>query len=211
MTTPPTQAEPDRRWIEALILLPITLVLAVGTQTPTLWLLVPFAWITLRGRPYEEYGLQLGDIGPLRMHVTLVLVIFGGYALLHYAFARIAFGAHFEPHVHPQLGRLLLTHLVIIGLSEEVFFRGYLQSELNRPLGRPYQVLGARVGLGLVAAALLFGLCHVIYGDFSRLRVAFFGLFAGWLRERTDGVAVPAVYHGLANVLYDFMQRSMVV
>ena len=36
------------------------------------------------------------------------------------------------------------------------------------------------------------------------------GLFAGWLRERTGTIAVPAAYHGFANLLYDFMARSMV-
>lgn len=201
----------DRRTIEALVLLPTTLVLAVGSGLPTLWLLLPFAWITLTRRPYEEYALQLGDIGTLRMHAVLLLLCFGGYALLHYGYVRATTGARFAPALHPDMPRLLLTHLVIIGLSEEVFFRGYLQTELNRTFGRPLSLWGARIGWGLLVAALLFGLCHVIYGDYTRLRVAFFGLLAGWLRERTGGVVVPAAYHGLANVLYDFMYRSMVV
>lgn len=201
----------DSRTIEALALLPVTLTLAVGLGIPTIWLVVPILWIVLTRRRFEDYGLQIGDVGSWRLHAVLVGVVFGGYALLHYGFARLAFGAHFEPTLHPELGSLVVTHVVIIGLSEEVFFRGYLQSELNRSLGRPYRLWGARIGWGLLIASLLFGLCHVIYGDFSRIRVAFFGLFAGWLRERTDGVAVPAAYHGMANVLYDFMQRSMVV
>jgi membrane protease YdiL (CAAX protease family) len=207
----PATRKLDSRTLEALALLPVTLALAVGLGIPTLWLVVPILWITLTRRPFEEYGLQIGDVGSWRLHAFLLVVVFGGYALLHYGFARLALGARFEPTLHPELGSLVVTHVLIIGLSEEVFFRGYLQSELNRSLGRPYQLWGARIGWGLVVASLLFGLCHVIYGDVSRIRVAFFGLFAGWLRERTDGVAVPAVYHGMANVLYDFMQRSMVI
>ena len=201
----------DSRTIEALILLPVTLALAVGFGVPTLWLLVPFLWITVMRRPYDEYGFQIGDVGSMRFHATLVTVIFGGYALLHYLFARFAFGAHFDPTLHPAIGQLIVTHVLIIGLSEEVFFRGYLQTELNRSLGKRFALWGAQFGWGLVIAAILFGVCHVIHGDVTRLRVIFFGLFAGWLRERTDGVAVPALYHGTANVLYDFMQRSMVV
>lgn len=204
------RARLDSRSVEPLIVLVVTLALAVGLGIPTLWLVVPFLWITFTRRSYEEYGLQLGDIGSPRLHATLVLVIFGGYAALHYAFARSVFGARFEPNLNPDLLNLVLTHLIVIGLSEEVFFRGYLQTEMNRSFGRPYKLWGARVGWGLVAASLLFGLCHVIHGDLARIRVAFFGLFAGWLRERTGGVAVPAAYHGMANVLYDFMQRSMI-
>ncbi len=201
----------DSRTIEALVLLPVTLALAVGLGIPTLWLVTPVLWLTVTGRSYEEYGLQLGRLGPWQLHVALLVGVFGGYALLHYGFAHVMFDARFEPTLHPQIGSLIVTHFLVIGLSEEVFFRGYLQTELNRSFGTPYELWGARIGWGLLAAAVLFGLCHVIYGDLTRMRVAFFGLFAGWLRERSDGIALPAAYHGLANVLYDFMQRSLVV
>ena len=77
------------------------------------------------------------------------------------------------------------------------------------PSAGPYRFLGARCGWGLILAAILFGLCHIVTGDLTRLRVVFFGLFAGWLRERTDTIAVPAAYHGFANLLYEFMARSM--
>ncbi len=199
------------RTIEALVLLPATLVLAVGIGAPTLWLLVPFVWITSQRRPYEEYGLCLGKPGSLGFHALVVTTIFGGYALLHYGFTRIAFGAHFEPTLNPNLLQLAITHIVVIGLSEEVFFRGYLQTELDKTFGKPYRLLGVQVGWGLILASLLFGLCHVITGDWGRVRVAFFGLFAGWLRARTGGVVVPALYHGFANILYDFMRRSMII
>ena len=68
---------------------------------------------------------------------------------------------------------------------------------------------GARWGPGLVAAAVLFGLCHLIDGNLVRLHVIPFGLFAGWLRERTGTILVPAAYHGASNILYYCMQRSM--
>jgi membrane protease YdiL (CAAX protease family) len=61
--------------------------------------------------------------------------------------------------------------------------------------------------VGLICA--LFGLCHIIDGNLARMKVAFFGLFAGWLRERSPSIAVPATYHGIANILYDFLQRSL--
>jgi membrane protease YdiL (CAAX protease family) len=62
----------------------------------------------------------------------------------------------------------------------------------------------------MILAAVLFGLCHLVTGDLTRLRVIVFGLFAGWLRERSETIAVPAAYHGFANVLYEFMAHSMV-
>jgi len=194
---------------EPVLLMVATLALAVGLGAPTLWLVVPFAWITWRGDPYEPYGLTLSGLGSPRFHTAVATTIFGGYALLHYAFAHFYLGRSFHPTLAPNFAELALTHLVAIGLSEEFFFRGYMQTELNRVFGRPFHLLGARFGWGLIVAALLFGVCHLLAGDITRMRVAFFGLFAGWLRERTDSIAVPAAYHGVANLLYDFMQRSM--
>jgi len=196
--------------IEGLVLILITLPLAIAYSLPTLWFVAPFAVISLSRRPYEDYGLTLHNPGTLRFHVTVCLVVFGTYALLHYAFGRWYLGRHFSPTLPPDFPRLVVDQMVLIGLSEEFFFRGYLQTQFNRWLGRPYQFLGARYGPGLIAAAVLFGLCHIVGGDVTRFRTAFFGLFAGWLRERTGTILVPAAYHGAANLLYEVMQRSLV-
>lgn len=208
---PGIDQQPRPIWlvVEALAALAITLPLAIGFRFPTVWFLVPFVIITVTGRPYERYGLSLHDPGSPRLHLITGTLIFGGYALVHYAFARFFLGQHFTLTLPPNLGETLFAQLVVIGLSEELFFRGYLQTHLNAYFGRPFQFLGARFGWGLIIAALLFGLCHIVTGDLTRMRVALFGLFAGWLRERTDTIAVPATYHGLANVLYETMARSM--
>jgi membrane protease YdiL (CAAX protease family) len=188
----------------------VTLPLAIWLRIPTLWFLVPFAIITLRRRPYEIYGLTWRNPGSVRFHLATCTMVFGGYALLHYGFARLALGLHFVPTLPPNPLETAIAQLVVIGLSEEFFFRGYLQTHLNAAYGRPNRFLGAPWGRGLVYAALLFGLCHVVTGDLARMRVACFGLFAGWLRERTGTIAVPAAYHGVANLLYEFMARSMI-
>lgn len=196
--------------IEALVALAVTLPVAIVLGYPALWFWVPFVILTVTGRPYDVYGLTLRNPGSLRFHLITAGVIFGGYALLHYAVARVALGLRFTPSLPPDLAEVIVTQLVVVGLCEEFFFRGYLQTQLNRCFDRPYQFLGVRFGAGLIVAAVLFALCHIVRGDLTQLRVVFFGLFAGWLRERTDTIAVPAVYHGVANILYQVMQRSLV-
>ena len=195
---------------EALAALAVTLPLAIWLRYPTLWFFVPFVIITVAGRPYELYGLTLRRPESLRFHLITATVIFGGYALLFHAVARFALGYRFQPTLPDDFFSVLFTQLVVVGLSEEFFFRGYLQTHLNGFFGRPFRFLGARFGWGLILAAILFGLCHVVTGDFQRMQVAFFGLFAGWLRERTDTIAVPAAYHGVANVLHETLARSFV-
>ena len=195
---------------EALIAMAITLPIAIWLRAPTLWFLVPFAIITLTRRPYEVYGLTWQNLGSLRFHLVTGGVVFGGYALLHWAYAHFFLGLRFAPTPPPNLLETAFAQLIVVGLSEEFFFRGYLQTHLNARYGRPHRFLGAAWGRGLIYAALLFGLCHIVTGDLGRMRVAVFGLFAGWLRERTGSIAVPAVYHGCANLLWEFMWRSMV-
>jgi membrane protease YdiL (CAAX protease family) len=195
--------------LEALLVLAVTLPLAIGFGVASLWFVVPFAVVTLTRRPYEDYGLTLRNPGSIGFHVRVCAVVYGIYGLGHYLFARFYLGQHFTPTLAPEFPQRVVEQLFVIGLSEEFFFRGYLQTQLNRTFERRHRFLGARYGSGLVLAALLFGLCHVVHGDLSRFRTFFFGLFAGWLRERTDSIAVPAAYHGFSNLLYDFLQRSL--
>lgn len=195
--------------IEGLALLAVALPLAVLLGLSTLWFLLPFALITLTNRRYEDFGLTFDRPGSFRFHAAVILAIFGPYCLAHYAFGHWYLGLTFHPNLPPRFPQLVLDQLLAVGLSEEFFFRGYLQTQFNRSLGRPYRLLGAQWGLGLIAAAVLFGVCHLVTGDLARLRVVFFGLFAGWLRERTGTIAVPACYHGAANLLYEFMQGSL--
>lgn len=210
MSQPALELPPLRHPVlEALLALALTLPLAIWLQFPTLWFLVPFAIISLTRRPYEPYGLSWRNPGSVRFHLATIAIVFGGYALLYYLAFALTLGRHFTATLPPNPVEALVVQLLVIGLGEELFFRGYLQSHLNVACGRPFRLLGAPWGYGLIYAALLFGLCHIVTGDLSRLQVFFFGLFAGWLRERTGTIAVPAAYHGMANLLQDFLSRSM--
>ena len=195
--------------LEALLLLGIALPLAIGLQAPSVWFVVPFVAIVLSRRPFEDYGLSFRNLGSLQFHLVVSAAIFGGYGLVFYLFTQAVLGLSFRPTLPSDFPRLIVEQLLIVGLSEEFFFRGYLQTQLNRYFGRPYRLFGAHWGVGLIVAAAVFGLCHLVLGDISRLQVVFFGLFAGWLRERTGSIAVPAAYHGFANILQNFLQQSV--
>jgi hypothetical protein len=195
--------------VEVLVLTALTLPLALALRFPTLWFVAPFLWITFTGQHYERYGLTFAGLGSPRFHLLVGLVVLGLYGAGHLAVGHWLFGLEFHPTLRPNFVDFAFGQIFIIGLSEEFFFRGFAQTRLNHAFGRPYRFLGARWGWGLVAAALLFGLCHIVDGNLTRMKVAFFGLFAGWLRERSPSIAVPAVYHGLSNILYDFLQRSL--
>jgi len=205
------EGERVRRWpaVEGLLILAVTFPLAVSLRVPTLWFVAPLALITLTQRPYADYGLSVATPGGLRFHVAVVLGVFVPYALGHYAIAHWWWGADFRFRLPAQFAIAVFDQLLIIGLSEEVFFRGYLQTQFDRVWGRPYRCLGAHWGVGLPLAAALFAVCHMWSGGPARLIVLFPGLLYGWLRARSDTILVPAAYHGVSNLVMQVMLESL--
>jgi membrane protease YdiL (CAAX protease family) len=95
-----------------------------------------------------------------------------------------------------------VSDLVFVALPEEYFFRGVLQPSLERKGGPRRRLLGAPFGRGVVIAAALFALAHVLFQpELRRLAVFFPALWFGWLRSRTGSLAPGIVAHALANAV----------
>jgi uncharacterized protein len=113
----------------------------------------------------------------------------------------------------PALQQSLHILWIVLGsaVGEEMFFRGYVQSRLNQSFGRPYTLFGVRYGAGLLGAALLFAVIHVLNPadyfaavyrfDWRHGLTTATTLYFGFLRERTGGIAAPALVHGCTNLL----------
>jgi uncharacterized protein len=97
---------------------------------------------------------------------------------------------------------LVLGQLLVIALPEEAFFRGYLQSRLDRCFPKRISVAGAEVGASLVLTSAIFALGHLLtLTNPTRLAVFFPSLLFGWLRARTGGIGAAFVFHALCNLL----------
>ena len=100
-------------------------------------------------------------------------------------------------------------NIIFAAPAEEILFRGYIQSRLGAA-GRPYRFFGVPWGWGLVASALLFGVWHVVaplalHGTYDLawphgLWTFGAGLLFGFVREKTGGIIVPALLHGVLNI-----------
>lgn len=115
-----------------------------------------------------------------------------------------------------QLNLLVVSTVVwqflVSGFGEEILYRGYYQSRINEEYGRPWRILGADFGPGLIMSSLLFGLSHalntfkpleeIFVFDWGWAFVAFFsGLFFGLLRERTGSIVASGLAHGLPDAV----------
>lgn len=98
------------------------------------------------------------------------------------------------------LATRLVTVIIFVGMLEEVFFRGYVQTRLNQSFGRPFEFQGVNFGVGMIVGAVFFGIAHPLssVGDIPwawALWTAAFGLVCGFLREKTGSIVAPATLH----------------
>ena len=117
------------------------------------------------------------------------------------------------------LGRLSLIIVSTVfwqfffsGFGEEIVWRGYVQSGLNRVFGRPMRVFGVQFGAGLIITSILFGLLHAFNTYDPEIGLAslswgwalftmFSGLLFGILRENTGSLLAPGIAHGLPDAV----------
>lgn len=128
------------------------------------------------------------------------------YAIVNTPFQHLL-GAHFSLHVKLPT---LIYEATLPGIGEEFVYRGVLLAMLNEVFGRPWKLLGARFGWGLVIISVMFGLLHGLdIRGFSLHHIywvemiyAFvMGVILAWLRERTGSVWPGVIFHNLANVM----------
>lgn len=100
----------------------------------------------------------------------------------------------------------IIFPLLFIGFGEELLFRGYIQSHLNRAFGKPFKFYGVRFGAGMLIAAALFAVAHPLVAmDLSLWPWAVWvftaGVTYGYLREMTGSILAPALAHGIPEIV----------
>jgi uncharacterized protein len=91
---------------------------------------------------------------------------------------------------------LAFGHLLAVALPEEAFFRGYLQSSLQKAGGARKRHVYA-----IVVASLLFAIGHFLTIPHpARLAVFFPSLAFGALRSYTRGIGASVFFHTLCNL-----------
>lgn len=171
----------------------------------------------------ESYGLSLGGLfepealSPARLTratlsalgwgLGLALLIFPAFWLGYWYWYRPS--APFVPAAAPSLLNEVLGQLLGVAFPEEVFYRGYLQSALDRAWPPERRFLGARLGSGLFVSSALFAVGHFLTEPVpGRLAVFFPSLVFGFLRARCGGVGAAIVFHALCNLFASYLGRS---
>ena len=99
---------------------------------------------------------------------------------------------------------LLFYQFMYVAVAEEVFFRGYVQSNILRltKIVKPEQCK-PRQWISIVTSAAVFAVAHIIVtGEIISVLTFLPGLILGWLFIRTRSLLAPILFHGLANTCY---------
>lgn len=165
---------------------PFTMYLNLDKPLAGFWLILVLPWT--RARHAWREVLKAG-LGGLLVSVTLCLPI-----------ALLAGLVRWEPHWPSASGLWLLNNLLLVTLTEEVLFRGYLQGGLSHLLRR--QRHGPAIALGV--AALAFGLAHVAGGWHWMVLGSMAGIGYG-LAYRFGGLQAAILAHFGLNVMHFFL------
>jgi len=175
-------------------------------------------WEALRGdaEKVRRFGMSLGGIlEPAAIDTRRLWRSFWVAAAWALGFAVVVFPPFFFGYrifwnvsgdfaltLPPAFADQMLGQILVVALPEEAFFRGYLQSALEAHWAhRRVRIAGAELGLGMLTAAVVFAVGHVLtVPNPLRLGVFFPALLFGWLRARTGGIGAAILFHALSNL-----------
>lgn len=99
---------------------------------------------------------------------------------------------------------------LVVGLPEELFFRGFLLYKLEQRFPPRRRILGGGVGLALVLSSVAFALIHLPKdGDPRALATLFPGLVFGWMRSATGSILASTITHGGSNILARVLELAV--
>ena len=98
---------------------------------------------------------------------------------------------------------VFFMQLFLVGLPEEIFYRGYLQTRLDSLIGKDSKVFGVAFNWqSTLLCSFLFAIAHLMtILHPSRLAVFFPSLLFGWMRRAYGDTLSPAIFHAACNVL----------
>lgn len=159
-------------------------------------LVFPLFWLGFVGYYSTVCRLQRSGVVVPRVYQHMCRSYGAGFRL-----SRIELGWRFAWRALIQVG--------VVALPEEYFFRGYLQSKLERVWPPRRRLLAGGIGLALLVTSILFALGHVLVdGNPLRFAVFFPSLAFGWMRSATGSILAPVLFHAASNLVSDVLHRG---
>ena len=152
---------------------------------------------------YFDFGLNNIDWKKTFLHLTIwSLITFIPYILFVIYYQGNSNLTSFIKHFSlpkKYLVETLLYQILVVGLSEEFFYRGYLQPLIQKKYNRVI-IKFLDLDTGVILLSLLFAIGHIFtYYTIFSLLTFFPSLVFGILRNKTDSIIASMIYHGFSN------------
>ncbi|UCE98809.1 MAG: CPBP family intramembrane metalloprotease [Planctomycetota bacterium] len=182
--------------------------------TPAAWFAVPAIWVSaaiiptaIKGRKLAAIGLTIKKLKQALLLVCAISVVlfpamfFGLWVLGSYG---LEMPLRPVPPKNQDWFCWLFYQFMYIAVAEEVFFRAYVQRNIQRLTNaatwlRPslQQWLSISISAGCFAAAHI-----IVQGQITSALTFLPALICGWLFVKTRVLIAPILFHGLANTCY---------
>jgi len=157
-------------------------------------------WLAEYGRGARICGRAL--LADLVRALAVAVVTFVPFFFLHHLWQEWLVGRPlvFRPVWPADLHEVLLRNVFLVALPEELFYRGFLETRLDRVWPVRRTIFGIPLGRTVFVASALFALGHFL-GEYNPARLGpFFPAFVFSMLTRKSGSITGAVlYHGLSN------------
>ncbi len=168
--------------------------------------------VTLRKLPVRFFERSFAEVGrSLSFYLVLALSIFPAFLLLNHFYQTHVFHFAFRPSAFKIPLETIVVQLVLVAFPEEFFFRGYLQTLLATRFSKTFRFLGIRpltMTWAVPLASLIFAVSHsFITFQWWHIFIFFPSLAFGWLRERTNGLVAPILFHATSNIVVALIGR----
>lgn len=171
-----------------------------STAVPILLIYIPIFISGWRKHPLalKGDGWKSGVIS----FVAWSLIIFPIFVIAAHFWQRFIYNEGPFHLAAPPAASFWLAQLVAAALPEEIFFRGYLQTCLDKFFIARWNIFGVRLGWAWPLTALIFAFAHsVITYRWWHFAIFFPALVFGYLRERTGGIIAPTLFHASSNIV----------
>jgi membrane protease YdiL (CAAX protease family) len=103
---------------------------------------------------------------------------------------------------------LVLDQFLVVALSEEFFYRGFMQKRLRETFPEGRVLFGVKFGPAFWITQVLFAVGHLAEFRPWRLAVFFPSILFGIMRERTGTIASSTCFHALCNLAIFTLEAS---
>lgn len=174
--------------------------------------LIPTA---IRRVEFAEIGLNTRQIGSTLLVVCRTcIVVFSALFVGLWLLKSFGLGLPLQSVRPKEQGWIswLFYQFMYVAVAEEVFFRGYVLSNILRLTNTDKDgQCRLEKWLSIVLSAACFAVAHIIVQGRVILVLTFLpGLVLGWLFIRTKSLLAPILFHGLANTCYCVMATAFI-